>query len=142
MPALHSLSASSKILEHEFHNTRLWECDSLHSCHEILILACDTKQQPGETQDPLIRTSRTTKKARAYEARHEHCFPVDKYFELANLSSSLAPLWERQTFALAVFCSHKLCAPEVCQNILHLWEKLLQFDKYKYWMLLYLMLIA
>ncbi len=36
-----------------------------------LILVCDKRRQPGETRDPLTRTSGTTKKAKANVARHE-----------------------------------------------------------------------
>ncbi len=41
-------------------------------CRRVyLIVARDTRRQPGETRDPLTLTSRTTKKTRANEARHE-----------------------------------------------------------------------
>ncbi len=37
-----------------------------------LIVAPDTRQQPGKTRDHLTPTSQTTKKAKANEARQEH----------------------------------------------------------------------
>ncbi len=66
-----SLSAFGEILERGLHKMRLCEFDSLHSCCALLILACDTRQHPGETRDPLTRTSLTAKKARANEAKYK-----------------------------------------------------------------------
>ncbi len=36
-----------------------------------IILALDTRRQPGETQDPMTRTSQAAKKVRANEATHK-----------------------------------------------------------------------
>ncbi len=66
-----SPSAFGEILERALHEMRLHECDSLHSCRELFILAHNRMQQPGETQDHLTRTSQTTKKVRTNEARNE-----------------------------------------------------------------------
>ncbi len=65
-------SAFDEILKQELHETRLCECDCLHSCRELLILVCDTNGQPGETRDSLNRTSQPAKKVRANKARHKH----------------------------------------------------------------------
>ncbi len=39
-----SPSTFGEILERELHETRLCNCDSLHCCHEILILGRDTRR--------------------------------------------------------------------------------------------------
>ncbi len=67
-----SPSAFGEILERELSEMRLCECDSLHSCRELLILARDTRWQSNEIRDPLTYTLRTAKKARANEVRHKH----------------------------------------------------------------------
>ncbi len=59
-----SPSAFGESLERELPEMKLGECNSLHSCRELSILARDTRQQPSETRDPLTRTSQTAKKAR------------------------------------------------------------------------------
>ncbi len=44
-----SPSAFGEILERELHDMRLGECNSLHSCRELFILAYKTTRKPGET---------------------------------------------------------------------------------------------
>ncbi len=53
-----------KSLGRELPETRLGECDSLHSCRELSIFAHDTRRQPSMTRDPLTRASWATKKAK------------------------------------------------------------------------------
>ncbi len=66
-----SSSAFGESLEREFPETRLGECDPLHSCRELSILVCDTRRQPGETRDPLTRAHGPLKKRDLNEARHK-----------------------------------------------------------------------
>ncbi len=59
MPAVHSRRVHLTRVLGELPETRLGECDSLHSCRELSILVCDTRQQPGETRDLwLVLTDR------------------------------------------------------------------------------------
>ncbi len=71
----------AEILERELLETRLCECNFLHSRCELSIhlgmwikkiYIYNQRLQPGETQDTLMWTSQTAKQARANEARHEH----------------------------------------------------------------------
>ncbi len=65
------LSAFGESLRRELPETRLGQCDSLHSGRELSILARDTRWQPGETWDPLTRAYRLLKKRDLNEMRHE-----------------------------------------------------------------------
>ncbi len=66
-----SPSAFGESLGQELPEMRLGECNSLHSCRELSILAHDTRRQPEETRDPLTRASRTAKKRDLNGVRHE-----------------------------------------------------------------------
>ncbi len=75
-----SPSAFREILERELLETRLCECDFLHSCCELSILPGiwiekktikNQRRQLGEIQEPLTRTPQTAKKVRADEAKHK-----------------------------------------------------------------------
>ncbi len=64
-------SAFGESLGWELLETRLGQCDSLHSCRELSVSAADTRRQPGETQFPLTRAHIPLKKRDLNEVRHE-----------------------------------------------------------------------
>ncbi len=72
-----------------------------------LILACETRRQPGEMRDPLTWTSRTTKKARANEVRHEHLRLYKSIRGKASVSIYILALTLPRVLSVRVYSWHK-----------------------------------
>ncbi len=77
-------------------------------CPQVyLILVCDTRQQPGVTQNPLTPTSRTTEIARANKARHEHPRLYDSIQGEASVSIYILALALSRVLLARVYSRHQ-----------------------------------
>ncbi len=72
-----------------------------------LILVSDTRQQPGETQDPLTPISWTAKKVRANETSHEHRTLQESIQGEASVSIYILALALSRVLSARVYSRHK-----------------------------------
>ncbi len=100
----------------EFRN--IWECrlkkkktileNQTSMCPRVyMIFAHDTRRQPGETRDPLTKTSQTAKKVRANEARHERPRLHKSIRGEASVSTYILALALSQVLSARVYSRHK-----------------------------------
>ncbi len=106
-------SAFGESLGGELPKMKLGECNSLHSCRELSILACNMTRQPGETQDSLTHAHRPLKKLDLNEVRHERWGYTrgSKARRVFSSTLSLSPcLWfaQRECTGGTIFCRYVL----------------------------------